>query len=105
MVVEWPPEDIVVKIEEKKDDGDENANADKKDDADKEEEEKKFNPKEFVWTSSSGNPKSCSQIYNKMKPAIWVINEIFKEQIGFLLKIIDFFKKMDFFSKRSIWIR
>jgi len=71
-VQEWPPEEVVVKVEDKKEEGDDNA--DKKEEENKEEDEteKKFNPKEFQWTLSNGNPKTCSQIFNKMKPANWV---------------------------------
>ena len=63
----------MVKVEEKKEGEEENP--DKKEEENKEEEdgqEKKFNPKEFTWTLSNGCPKKTSQVYNKMKPVVWV---------------------------------
>lgn len=72
-MIEWPEEEAPLKVEEKKDpDNPDDPPADKKDDPDNPDEEKKFNPKEFQWSESNGFPKALSQIYNKMKPAIWV---------------------------------
>ena len=74
IVEEWPPEEVVAQPVQKQDGdgGDDQASPDKKDDGEPE-EEKKFNPKEFQWTNSNANPKACSQIYNKLKPAVWVL--------------------------------
>lgn len=76
-VEEWPVEEVPVKVEEeKKEDGGEDS-PDKKEDPDNKEEgeegEKKFNPREFLWTNTNGVPKNLTQIYNKFKPVVWVI--------------------------------
>lgn len=59
------------------DGGDGEDNAPKKEEEVKEEENeegvKKFNPKEFSWSNTNGNPLPTRIIYNKMKPALWVI--------------------------------
>lgn len=62
---------------------------DKKEEENKEEEgEKKFNPKEFLWTNTNGIAKTLSQIYNKLKPVVWVfINSFF---IKIILKLLNF---------------
>ena len=61
---------VVEEVKEKvKKEGDEEDSQDQQDEDEDDEEKKKvvFNPNEFDWTESNGNPKQLAQIFNKMK--------------------------------------